>query len=438
MTDRDLDDLTRHDILPETQPLPRRQASAVVALWIGVLALLAGGVFGAVFLAGEDEGTPEQAVQRLFDAIADEDVLGVLAALPPSERDPLRDNLPDIADELERLGILSDDFDLGKVRGVDLGFENMRFTTTSLADGVAAVRITAGNASYRVVPRELPLGDFVTDLIGDELPSKAQTGSEPINADPSDDTIVAVREGDRWYVSLNYTIAEAARVSSGRPVPKFGNELQPKGESSPEGAVESLLRAGLALDVQRVIELLPPDEGRALRDYSPLFLPEAKEGLAQLDFRAEVRSLELAANRDGERATVDLESIDVTFTAEGESGGFAFDGKCVTVSGPDVPPGEGRLCPEDAEGPQALTGFASRVPAQGLVAVQRGGAWYVSPTRTVLESILGTLKAVQRSDLESLRDFFTGMATEEEYRLEDKGDIGPPVETVETVPLAPT
>lgn len=426
MTDRDLDDLTRHDILPETQPLPHRQASAVVALWIGVLALLAGGVFGAVFLAGEDEGTPEQAVQRLFDAIADEDVLGVLAALPPSERDPLRDNLPDIADELERLGILSDDFDLGKVRGIDLGFDNLRFTTTTIADGVAAVKITGGDASYRVVPRELPLGDFVTELMGEELPSEAQTGSESINADPSEDTIVAIREGDRWYVSLNYSIGEAARMESGAPVPKFGNELQAKGESSPQAAVETLLRSGLALDLQRVIELLPPDEARALRDYSPLFLPEAKEALAQLDFRADVKSLELAANRDGDHATVDLESISVTFTAAGESGGFAFDGTCVTVSGPDVPPGEGRLCPEDAEGPEALTGLASRVPAQGFVAVQRGGSWYVSPTRTVLESILGTLKAVQRSDLDGLRDFFTGEWSEYEVSQELTVEAGPP------------
>ena len=115
----------------------------------------------------------------------------------------------------------------------------------------------------------------------------------------------------------------------------------------------------------------------------------------------------------------------MTFTADGESGGFAFDGKCVTVSGPDVPPGEGRLCPEDTEGPEALTGLASRVPAQGFVAVQRDGSWYVSPTRTILESIVGTLKAVQRSDLDGIRDFFTS-ASEEFSEQGSSIEMGPP------------
>ena len=121
---------TRHDILPEPQPLPRPKPSRLVALWIGVLALLAGGVFGAVFLAGEDAGTPEAAVQRLLDAVAREDVLGVLAALPPSERDPLQDNLPEMANQLKRLGILSDDFSLTKVKGVDLNFSGVKLTSS--------------------------------------------------------------------------------------------------------------------------------------------------------------------------------------------------------------------------------------------------------------------------------------------------------------------
>ncbi|MEY2569324.1 MAG: hypothetical protein QOE35_3853 [Actinomycetota bacterium] len=399
---------TRHDILPEPQPLPRPKPSRLVALWIGVLALLAGGVFGAVFLAGEDAGTPEAAVQRMLDAVAREDVLGVLAALPPSERDPLQDNLPEMANQLKRLGVLSDDFSLTKVKGVDLNFSGVKLTSSPVGEGVSAVRITGGTSSYRIVPRELPLGGFITDLMGADLPAEPQTGSDPVVSQGADDTIVTIKEDGRWYVSLNYSAAEAARRSSGAAVPRFGHELQARGANDPVTAVDQLVRAAVGLDIQRAIELLPPDEGRVLRDYSPLFLDDAKKAASDSGFHADVKALELRADRSGSHATVTLQRLEVAFTSGEDSGTVAYDGKCVTFTGPNMAPGEGRVCPDDANGPKELTGIASRLPAQGIVAVERDGQWFVSPTRTVLEAVVGALKALQRSDLDGLRDFFQG------------------------------
>jgi hypothetical protein len=40
--------------------------------------------------------------------------------------------------------------------------------------------------------------------------------------------------------------------------------------------------------------------------------------------------------------------------------------------------------------------------------VQRDGAWYVSPTRTLFDGLVGVLKAVTRQDLEELMHFFEG------------------------------
>lgn len=400
-------DLSQHDILPEAQPPEAASPGRLAALWVGVLALLAGGIFGVFYLAGEDEGTPEEAVQRMLDAVADEDVLGVLAALPPSERDPLRDNLPAMAQELRRLQILSDDFDLEKIKGVDLGFDDVEMTSRTVGEGVSSVRLTKGTSRYRVVPSDLPLGRFLLDIFGEELPAEPETGSEPLRTDGEGDEIVTIKEDGRWYVSLNYSAAEAARRDAGAAVPRFGQGLQPDGEASPEAAVERLLRAGVALDVERVIRLLPPGEGRVLRDYAPLFLEDVKRGAAELDFQAEWKTIDLAAKRDGSHATVTIEKLAVAFAVTGQTGEVSFDGRCVEIVAPDVPPDQSRICPEGQEVPEAFD-FATRLPAQGFAVVEEGGQWYVSPTRTLLESLVGVLKSVQRDDLEGIRQFFEG------------------------------
>ena len=403
-----LEDLTQHDILPQTEPARAPvQGPRIVALWFSVFALLAGGVFGALYLSGEGAGSPEEAVQQMFDAIADEDAIGVFESLAPSERDPYLDNLPKLVDELQRLGILGGDASLSSIKGVDLSFSDLRFTSKSLGEGVSTVTIAGGTARYRVVPRDLPLGDFVKDIIGEELPAEPQTGSEPVTSDdPDSERIVTVEEDGRWYVSMHYSLAEAARLDGGAPVPTFGKGLQAKGESTPEKAVEALLRAGVALDVQRIIELLPPDEGKALRDYAPLFIDDAKQAAGESGFKASITSLDLEADRSGGHAVVQAKRFAVAFEMTDFSGTIAFDGKCVTVDGPDIPPNEGRFCPEDQDAPAVITDLAARMPASGFVAVEHDGSWYVSPTRTLLESVVTVFKTLHRSDLDALRDFF--------------------------------
>ena len=131
------------DIL--AQP-PKRGPLAIAALWGGLLAVIGGVVFAALFLAGERAGSPEEAVERLFAAVSDEDVLGVLEALPPSERDALSGNLSQIVEELKRLEVLARDADLGRVAGLDLAFEHLELSSTSLGDDVSVVRVDGGTA----------------------------------------------------------------------------------------------------------------------------------------------------------------------------------------------------------------------------------------------------------------------------------------------------
>ena len=89
-------------------------------------------------------------------------------------------------------------------------------------------------------------------------------------------TLVTIKDGDGWHVSLWYSVAEAARKDAGKPAPEFGQGVEAKGADSPEAAVEELFASMGTLDVRRMIELTPPDEMAALHDYAPLFLDDAE------------------------------------------------------------------------------------------------------------------------------------------------------------------
>jgi hypothetical protein len=419
MSDRtDPSSLRIDQTLPEPQAPPRRSPGRVTALWIGIVALFAGGIFAVAFVAADDEGSPEEAVRRMLRALADEDVIGVLEALPPSEREVFQAELPRLTEQLERLEILGKGFRLEQVKGVDLSFRDIELSSRTIGDGVSAVRITGGRVSYSVIPAELELGGFLEDLV--DLPTEPQTGSEPIVSDDPDDNepIIVILEDGRWHVSLYYSIAEGARAESGAPVPKFGEGVEPRGEASPEKAAEALIRAGLALDVERAIALVDPKEGRALHDYAPLFIDDAEAAASEADFSGTLNSIEFSSKSLGDgRTAVSLEKFDFDVSIEGETASVTFDGECVNVEAPDLAEDEGRYCPDDAPLPAPIAEITTKLPSTGIVAVQRDGAWFVSPTRTLFEAIIGALEAIDREDLDELSEFFAE-ASEETFEEE--------------------
>lgn len=406
------------EILPAPEPVPRRRPGAYVAVAVGLAAMAGAAVFAAQSLrGGAGAESPEGAVQGFFDAVAQEDVLGVLETLLPSERDLVRGPLVEIAGQLARLGVLEKDIDLSKITGADLSFEGLKFSTSGVGDGVVAVRVEQGLSRYRIRPRELPLGRFVRDLAGDAL-DEPQSGSDQLSDE--DLMLVSVRDGGRWYVSFYYTAVEGARRDSGWPAPAIGRGLRPKGTLSPEAAVDELLHAAARLDVRRLLELLPPDEARALHDYAPLFLPEAEAGAAEArkEFRAEITSLDLSARRDGDEARVKIDSI--TFRAEATDGSFSmsYDGECLSLEGEAFVP----FLPADTicEGDQPPPGFGfPQLPKRDVdlafVVVERGGLWYVSSDQTMLDGFVAVLKAMKPSDLDAFKGFFLGVEGEEEF-----------------------
>ena len=377
---------------------------------IGVVVALVAGLFGLAAITSDGgEDSPEAAVQKLVDAIENEDVLGALEALVPAERAVLRGRVTELGDQLRRLGIVDESLDLGGIAGADVTVQNLELQTERLADDVAAVRATKGTVGLRIKGEELPIGPLLKGLVED--PS-AISSPPPADLTGEDVVLVAVRRDGKWFVSLGYTMAELARREGGDDVPKFGEGVTPKGASSAEAAVRELAEAAVAFDVRRAVELTPPGEADALHDYAPLFLPAAERVMADLreeGFRVEIPTLDLdvtSGSGDGE-AVVTVKSLKVKVTSTESSTGegegedeflFDYDGRCVKMSGlfgADLPP----LCREDENEFQPFAGAAFSYFQ--LTVVEHGGSWFVSPTRSVLDGMLGSLRVLERDKLAS-------------------------------------
>src|SRR5690606_27948936 len=134
----------------------------------------------------------------------------------PAERDALRGPVEDSVAELERLDLLAD-VDLRDLQGVDVQLEGYQLLTTDLADGIAAVTVSGGTVTGGATPQELPLGPTMREILEEDLGLEIPEGTEKATDDLGELPLVAVREGDRWYVSPTYSIAEAARRDAGQP-----------------------------------------------------------------------------------------------------------------------------------------------------------------------------------------------------------------------------
>jgi hypothetical protein len=393
---------------------PKRRPAAYLAVLIGLVAMAGGAVFFAKSLGSAEGGadTPVAAVQRLFDALGDEDALGMLETLLPSERDALIDPIKDVTRELGRLGILSENLDLGAIPGIELEFSGLKFSAEQIGPGVSVVGLDAGTVNYTVDPAKSPLGDFVRRFMSDE-DNKVVRGSDTIAEGSGDDgTIATVERDGKWYVSLWYTVAEGARTSAGAPVPAFGNGIAARGAGSPEAAVEAFIRSAVLLDVRRLVELTPPEEMRALHDYAPLFIDAAEAGAreARKHYSAEVSVLKLAGSQTGDRALVKVDELEFEFAVPELGISAEYDGQCATIRGDFFGQDPMRQCGNGLGG-VPIPGLPTlETPEIGFVAVREDGAWYVSPTRTLLEGIVATLKVLDRKDLDMFVQIFGGMS----------------------------
>ena len=433
--------------LESSTPVRSRGIGGRVAAGALGVALLLGGVAFAATQVGSDGGAsdPEAAVEEMFEAIAAEDVLGVLATLDPAERDAISRPVERLFAELERLDVLDESFDLAGVAGVDLEFEGLELEAREIRDDLYRVHLMGGTASYSVNTDQIPVGEFLTDTFerfGVEYRGIQESDSEALDPDATGDVFVVVRDtGDGWHVSLGYTAVEAARLDMGAPVPAGGAGLKAIGAASPEEAVEGFLEALVAVDIEGAVARLSPGELGAVHDYWRVLVADADlPTAADVPADIELTDLELRSTEDGDRGQVFIDSIGLDVVTEDFEGGGTIARGCIEVRGDirptleeegfDLP--EGPICQEDIEeileevtgeaglglsplgGLDALTLGNGDTPDLGIAVVHFDdtdrieGGWFVAPLGTWTDLGLAMLETLERKDLDAMVDAVEG------------------------------
>ena len=424
-------------------PKPKGGKGKIVGAAIAAVAVLGAGAFAAVQLTGGSgssggSDSPEAAVQSMFDALEQNDIVGMLDHLAPGEREVIKDQVTDLVNEGKRLGLLSDDTTLDNVPGFTVDFEGLEYDIEERNDRVSMVTLTAGSVTASGSFSDLPMGDVILDQVGDEIPPDAPEETFDI-ADVVDEggslpQVGVVEQDGKWYVSAFYTSAELAAVAGGYTMPD--EPIAAVGAASPEDAVTEMVEAAFSADVERVIELTPPDEMAALHDYGQILVDMAAEqvppgeSVLGSDFELTIDGYEFETTdvTGGTKVLPTHVAFTVTGTNDSEGDGGTVevtkvDDTCVEYSIVGTEDGEpldqsGRYCADDVrppleeEGtPSEVIDIAVRMTGQlgqlGVVTVEVDGEWYVSPSRTLYDPLIVAARGLERGDIDILVDYFT-------------------------------
>jgi peptidylprolyl isomerase len=275
---------TSPEPMPTATPRKRSRAAVAIALTIGLVGVAGGGAYTYTQLASEETpNTPEQAVRTFVDAVNNGDFIAMAQSMAPGERAIVFESVVPMLQELSRLEVLDKKLDLTKVSapGSKPKVSIFSATTKVLRDDLVEVDVMGG-LDKGFDPKNLPLGKYGKTVFGK---NEAASSTDTPNALKSNKPVPVVvnKVGQRWYVSINYNIAEANRRSSEMPIPvplKNGG-VAPRGAESPDAAVAQMISAIGRADARRIIELLPPDEFAAMHDYSGRFINSVEKSGAE-------------------------------------------------------------------------------------------------------------------------------------------------------------
>jgi len=380
---------------PATDPYfdfesPRPTSPLLTGLIVATVAVLITGLVAVAALSTSQTNSPQDAVTSLLNAAAAGNVAGILASIDPVEASALSGPLSQTVDDLKNLGVLDGSADLNAVSGISATFTKLGMRTTAIdpsRSDLAAVTFTGGTATLNVEVGELPLGSLVAGFLkGRGLDAESVQRSAPLGGPgAAAHPFVTVQRNGEWYVSIGYTIAETARLHAGLPFPT--TPVPAVGAASAVGVAQTLVSAATAGDARRLVELLDPDEMEAAHDYGDLFLAKLP---AASPSPVTVTSLGLATSPVDGGTLVTVQ--DFSATVHGDVVSLTSAG-CFVASGPDVPGGTKQRC--EPAGSNLLAGY-------GIVAVQRGGSWYLDPLRTVADDAEHIIRGVNVSELGKL------------------------------------
>ena len=249
------------DEIPVVATHRRRRSGRQFGAIAAVTALLgAGGFTTYSFLAAGNNGgaaTPEEAVTTFVSAIDHSDVLGMIDVTLPEEVAVLRDAVDSTTTDAKRLDLLGNDFDAAGVKGVGMSFSDLKLETNYLDGGLATVTATGGTFNLSFDPKTFPFGSKVRALLTDGQASSNVKNLGTATNPPA--LLMTVERNGRWYVSLEYTVAEYIRRSAGFDLPDAVTR-SPIGFDSPEGAANAFYDRLAALDVRGALDTFAPGE----------------------------------------------------------------------------------------------------------------------------------------------------------------------------------
>ncbi len=407
-------------VVTANHPARRRRRVGVIA---AVTALIgAGGFTTYTFLGASNSGgatTPAEAVTAFVSAAEHEDLLGMIDVTLPDEVAVLRAAVDSVVGDAKRIDVLDAGFDSSGIQGVDISVDDLALDTNFYEGGLASVRATNGTLAMSFDPQAFPFGQKLRSLLTgaqDSITASVQLGS----SDPIAQLMTVERDG-RWYVSVEYTIAEYVRLAAGWDVPGPVARA-PIGFDSPEAAVTGFYERLAALDLQSAFDTFAPGED-AMAWLAQSWMAEAQStidrgrangwsvqisGLAYetigtgdhltlepLTFKVEGTS---PANLD---ATVPQQSTEgpQAFTVERADGCTTYTGVARDFASPVLPSSvpsatdSSKMCgPSSGFGLMGLlllAGSSSDLPSVSVV--QYDGKWYVSPLGTALASTSSSL-----------------------------------------------
>ena len=370
------------------------------------------------------EGTPQESVTALFTTLSNSDPIGLADQLDPVEASLFTDLNTDIIGELKRLEVLSPEAAADTLTGTKISVSGLTFDGTDevINENLRIVKLTAGTITVASDPNAIPLSDAFKEQFGSEI-DQAQPQSQTVNIadavaenDGQPIRVATVQRDGKWYVSLFYSIADNAVHEAGLANPTAADYIAPQGLGSPEEAVNALIKASTAGNLEDVIAILPPDEMGVLHDYGKVFIDAAGAGdlgseMQDLGFTIDDVSWDVTDVTGGKK--VSIKSL--TVSAEGQTVSIERDGDSLTVKVPDQPVitldqdtidtyladslGTEGI---DQQGLDIIKREFNQLLGLGFVTVEVDGQYYVSPVRSVADIFISLLKGLEPGDVEYL------------------------------------
>ncbi|MCP2251559.1 hypothetical protein LY13_000287 [Prauserella aidingensis] len=394
-----------------------RKRGLIIGLVVALV--VAAGAVGSYFAFFQQSSvaagspSPTEAVRKLATSFEGGDLAGVLGTLAPSESRLLTDTADETVAEYKRLGLFTEDADPEMLGGLSMSTEKLRFDEQGeerINDRVAVTELTSGTITFKADSSEVQFAPEFKDQLLEDWPIKDGTHTIDIAEDLDEPLrIAAVQENGEWYPSLFYTLAD--KILQDEDLEWPSQSIPARGAGSPDEAIKGVVNAALGGDLERVIELLAPDEMAVLHDAGPLLLEEAGdfEGVPG----AEVTDLQTENSevQRGTRATI----TSVTVSAQGSTVTVAKSGDCYEVQAQGR---SQRLCADQfaqlaagenaADMPPAVAGMVSNLvggimeQGVGVVTTEIDGEHYVSPVRTLNDLGMTVLRSLEPEDVEAM------------------------------------